>query len=80
MYSTTLNGQNITSVMINTAEHHVKIYRVKKKIIIIIPPYTKQVSFVEFDKEPDEDIVVVQPTSFQKKSPIQIIIPPYTKE
>ena len=31
---------------------------------IVIPPYTKQVSIVEFDKEPDED-VVVQTTSYQ---------------
>ena len=28
-----------------------------------MPPYTKQISIVEFDKEPEED-VVVQPTSF----------------
>ena len=31
---------------------------------IVIPPYTKQVSIVEFHNEPDE-YVVVQPTSFQ---------------
>ena len=59
-YSIRLNRQNIPPVMINTAENqHVKIYRVKTTEKIIIPPYTK-----EFDKEPDED-VVVQPTSFQ---------------
>jgi hypothetical protein len=64
-YSIRLNGQNIPSVMINTAENqHVKIYRVNTTKRIVIPPYTKQVSIVEFDKEPDED-VVVQPTSFQ---------------
>jgi hypothetical protein len=64
-YSIRLNGQNIPSVIINTAENqHVKIYRVKTTKRIVIPPYTKQVLIVEFDKEPDED-VVVQPTSFQ---------------
>ena len=62
-YSIRLNGQNIISVMINTADHHVKIYRVKPTKNIIIPPYTTQVSIVEFDKDPDAD-VVVQPTSF----------------
>jgi hypothetical protein len=30
-YSIRLNGQNIISVMINTAEHHGKIYRVKTR-------------------------------------------------
>ena len=50
--------------MINKAERYVKIYRVKTAKQIFIPPYTKQVLFVEFEKEPDED-VAVQPTSFQ---------------
>ena len=30
-YSSRLNGQNIKSVMINTAEYHAKIYRVKTR-------------------------------------------------
>ena len=63
-YSIRLNGQTIISVLINTTEHHVQIYRVKTTQKIIIPPYTKQGSIVEYDKEPGED-VVVQPTSFQ---------------
>ena len=42
-YSIRFNGQNILSVMINTAEHHVNIYRVKRTKKIIIPSYTKQV-------------------------------------
>jgi hypothetical protein len=50
--------------MINTAEHHGQIYSVKTTKKIFIPPYTKKVSFVEFEKEPDED-VALQPTSFQ---------------
>ena len=63
-YSIRLNGQTIIAVMINTAEHHVKINRVKTRKKIIMPPYTKQGSIVEYDKESGED-VVVQPTSFQ---------------
>ena len=63
-YSIRLNGQTIPSVIINTEENqHVK-YRVKTTKRIAMPPYTKQISIVEFDKEPEED-VVVQPTSFQ---------------
>ena len=45
-YSIRLNGQNILSVMIN-----VKIYRVKTRKKIVITPYTKHISIVEFDKK-----------------------------